>query len=112
MSPTVNEIHLVLVTCYILNGTAPKIDACLVMMYKISHDKVAVSKSDRLSGPPLPRYTPEICTLSHIRSHYVEHNRKGHNFPSHHCRLERLPQTAVLSDSAEFFRAAIISSYP
>jgi hypothetical protein len=27
-------------------------DACLVMMYKISHDKVAVSKSDRLSGPP------------------------------------------------------------
>jgi hypothetical protein len=27
-------------------------DARLVMMYKISHDKVAVSKSDRLSGPP------------------------------------------------------------
>ena len=36
MSPTVNRRR----------------DARLVMMYKISHDKVAVSKSDRLSGPP------------------------------------------------------------
>ena len=87
-------------------------DARLVMMYKISHDKVAVSKSDRLSGPPSPRDTPELCTLSHIRSHYVGHNRKRHNVPSHLCRLERLPQIGVQSGSAEFFRAAIISSYP
>ena len=85
-------------------------DACLVIMYKISHDKVAVSKSDILSPPP--RDTPEICTLSHIRSHYVGHNRERHHSPSHHCRLERLPQTAVMSDSAGSFRAAIISSYP
>ena len=47
-------------------------DARLVMMYTISHDKVAVSKSDRLS-PPWD--TPETSTLDHIRSRYVEHNR-------------------------------------
>jgi hypothetical protein len=29
-------------------------DACLVMMYKISNDKVVVSKSDRLSSPVTP----------------------------------------------------------
>jgi len=53
MSPTDNVIHLVLVTSYnILNGAASKIDdARLVMMFKISHAKVAVSKSDRLSPP-------------------------------------------------------------
>jgi hypothetical protein len=56
-------------------------DARFVMMYKISHDKVAVSKSDRLS---LPRGTPEICTPSHIRSHYVGRII----FSSHHCRME------------------------
>ena len=48
MSSTDNVIHLVLVTCYnILIGAASKIDdARLVMIFKISHDNVAVSKSD------------------------------------------------------------------
>ena len=68
MSPTDNVIHLVLVTCYILNGAASKIDvrdAHLVMMYNISHDKVAVSKSDRFS-PPL-RHSRNM----HSRSYQV-----------------------------------------
>ena len=55
-------------------------DARLVMMYKISHCKMAVSKSDRLS-PPLRHsrnmhsrsYQVPLCSL-------VGHNRERHNF--------------------------------
>ena len=67
MSSTDNEIHLVLVTCYIINGAASKIDAeaRLVMMFKISHDKVTVSKTDRLS-PPLKH-----SRIAHSQSYQV-----------------------------------------
>ena len=55
-------------------------DARLVMMYKISHCKMAVSKSDRLS-PPLRHsrnmhsrsYQAPLCSL-------VGHNRERHHF--------------------------------
>jgi hypothetical protein len=60
-------------------------DARLVMMYKIFYDKVTVRKSEDFH---CPWDSPETCTLSHIRSHYVGLNREMHNFPSHHCRLE------------------------
>jgi hypothetical protein len=54
MSSTDNIIHLVLATCYnILNDAASKIDA---EMHALT------------------------CTLSHIRSHYVGHNRERLHF--------------------------------
>ena len=74
-------------------------DARLVMMYKISHDKVAVSKSDRLS-PPL-RHSRNM----HSRSYQVPlcrtQQRKASFFHRTTVDWNRLPQTAVLSDSVE-----------
>jgi hypothetical protein len=74
-------------------------DARLVMMYKISHDKAAVSKSDRLS-PPL-RHSRNM----HSRSYQVllcrTQQRKASFFHRTTVDWNRLPQTAVLSDSVE-----------
>ena len=85
-------------------------DARLVMMYKISHDKVAVSKSDRLS-PPL-RHSRNM----HSRSYQVPlcrtQQRKASFFFRTIVDLNRLPQTAVLSDSVESFRTAMSTSHP
>ena len=85
-------------------------DACLVMMYKISHDKVAVTKSDRLS-PPLGH-----SRNMHSRSYQVPlcrtQQRKASFFPRTTVDWNRLPQTAVLSDSVESFRTAITTSHP
>ena len=67
MSPTDNEIYLVLVTCYkIFNGATSGLtgDVRLVMMYTISHDKVAVSKSDRF--PPPLRHSRNTHSQSHL----------------------------------------------
>lgn len=41
-----------------------------------------------------------------------EPTENGIIFPSNHCRLNRLPKTAVLSDSVESFRDAITSTNP
>ena len=89
-------------------------DARLVMMYKISHDKVAVSKSDRLS-PPL-RHSRNMHSDSDSRSYQVPlcrtQQRKASFFPRTTVDWNRLPQTAVLSDSVESFRTAITTSHP
>ena len=83
-------------------------DACLVMMYRISHDKVAVSFSDRLS-PPMKH------SSMHSQSYQVPlcrtQQRKASVFPHTIVDWNRLPQTAVLSDLVKTFRAAITSSY-
>jgi len=107
MSPTDNVIHLVLVTSYnILNGAASNIDdARLVMMFKISHDKVAVSKSDRLS-PPL-RHSRNMHSQSYQVPLCRTQQRKASFFPRTIVDWNRIPQTAVLSDSVESFRTAI-----
>ena len=55
-------------------------NACLVMMYKISHD--TRRQSVKVTGFRRPWGTSVACTFSHIRSHYVGHNRE-----KHHCRL-------------------------
>ena len=85
-------------------------DARLVIMYKISHDKVAVSKSDRLS-PPL-RHSRNM----HSRSYQVPlcrtQQRKASFFPRTTVDWNCLPQTAVLSDSVESFRTASTTSHP
>ena len=82
-------------------------DARLVMMYKISHNKVAVSKSDRLS----PHYRN-----MHSRSYQVPLCRTQRRTASFSPRTtvdwNCLPQTAVLSDSVELFRTAITTSHP
>jgi hypothetical protein len=50
-------------------------DARLVMMYKISHDKVAVSKSDRLSGPPRTMHSQSyqipLCRVRWISQFWI-----------------------------------------
>jgi hypothetical protein len=81
-----------------------------VMMYKISHDKVAVSKSDRLSAPL--RHSRNM----HSRSYQVPlcrtQQRKASFFPWTTVDWNRLPQTAVQSDSVELFTTAITTSHP
>ena len=85
-------------------------DARLVMMYKISHGKVAVSKSDSLS-PPL-RHSRNM----HSRSYQVPlcrtQQRKASFSPRTTRLRNRLPQTVVLSDSVESCRTAITTSHP
>ena len=80
-------------------------DARFVMMYKISHDKVAVSKSDRLS-PPL-RHSRNM----HSRSYQVPlcrtQQRKASLLTGTAYIMYNVPQTAVLSDLVESFRTAI-----
>ena len=112
MSPTENEIHLVLVTCYKhlkwRSLEDRRRDARLVMMVKICHDKVAVSKSDRLS-PPLRN-----SRNMHSQSHQVPLCRTQQKKASGSSRTivewNHLPHIAVLSESVEFFRGAITSS--
>jgi hypothetical protein len=48
--------------------------------YKISHD--TRRQSVKVTGFRRPWGTSVACTFSHIRSHYVGHNRERH-----HCRL-------------------------
>ena len=90
MSPTDNVIHLVLVTCY-----------------HISHDKVAVSFSNILS-PPLRHsrnmlsqsYQVPLCTCR-------TQQRKASFSPGtivQNVDWNRLPQTAVLSDSGQVIK--------
>ena len=97
------------------------------------HDVFIKSPTTRLQSVKVtdfhhPWDTPETCTLDHIRSHYVEHNRernrhdkteillkvalstinpnatkKGFIFPSNHSRLE--PPT--LDSSAEWLSRVI-----
>ena len=68
-------------------------DARLVMMFTICHDKVAVSKSDRLS-PPL-RHTRNM----HSQSYQVQlrtQQRKAYVFPLTTVDLNRLPSHSWL----------------
>ena len=59
----------------------------LVMMYIISHDKVAVSKGDKLS--PSLRNSMQTYALSFISGPTMQDTtEKGIIFPSYHCRLE------------------------
>ena len=84
MSSTDNIIHLVLATCYnILNDAASKIDARLDM-----HSQ---------------SYQVPLCRTQ---------QRKASFFTRTIVDWNRLPQTAVLSDSVESFRTAITTSYP
>jgi len=83
-------------------------DVPLVMMYKISHDKVAVSKSDRLS-PPL-RHSRNMHSQSYqvqLRTQQRKASFSRRTIVDWNC----LPQTAVVSDSLESCRAAITTSY-
>ena len=84
-------------------------DARLVMMYKISHNKVAVSKSNRFS-PPL-RYSRNMYSQSHQVPQCRTQQKKASFFASTIVNWNRLPRTAVLSDSVKSFRVAIASSY-
>ena len=108
MSPTDNVIHLVLVTCYnILNDTASKID---VEMHTLSW--CIKSPMTRLQSVKVTYFhhswdTPETCTLDHIRSHYVEHNRERLHFPSNHCWLE-LPTS---DSSVEWLSRVVILKF-
>ena len=106
MSPTDNEIHLVLVTCYNIFKRHSLEDqlraACLVMKYIIYHDKVAVSRSDRLS-PPM-RHSRNVYSQPYQVSLCKTQQRKASFFPHSIVDWNRIPQTAVLSDSVESFR--------
>jgi hypothetical protein len=66
-------------------------DARLVMLYKISHDKVAVSKSDRLS-PPL-RHSRNMHSQSYQDPLCRTQQRKASFFPRTTVDWNRLPQT-------------------
>ena len=68
-------------------------DARLVMMYNISHDKVAVSKSDRFS-PPL-RHSRNMHSRSYQVSLCRTQQRKASFSPRTTVDWNRLPQTAV-----------------
>jgi hypothetical protein len=61
MSPTDNEIHVVLMLQHLewCSLEDRHRDARSLMMYKISHDKVAVSKSARLSKDYKGNGSPE-----------------------------------------------------
>ena len=59
--------------------------ACLVMKYIIYHDKVAVSRSDRLS-PPM-RHSRNVHSQPYQVS-LCKTQQKDIIFPSQHCRLE------------------------
>jgi hypothetical protein len=97
MSPTDIEIHLVLVTLQHLewhNLEDRRRDARLVMIYKISHVKVAVSKSARLS-PPL-RHSRNMHSQSYQVPLCRTQQRKASFFPRTIVDWNRLPHTAVL----------------
>ena len=73
-------------------------DAHLVMMYRISHDKVAVSKSDRLSSP-----------LRHSR------NMHSHSYQAPLCKTQQGKASFFLCTIVDWNRlpqTAITSSYP
>jgi len=115
MSPTNNVIHLVLVTCYnILNGAASKIDVEMHALSWCIKSPMTRLQSVKVTDFHHPWDTPETCTLDHIRSHYVEHNRelKASFSPRTTVDWNRLPQTAVLGDSVESFRTAITTPHP
>ena len=76
--------------------------ACLVMKYIIYHDKVAVSRSDRLS-PPM-RHSRNVHSQPYQVSLCKTQQRKTSFFPHSIVDWNRIPQTAVLSDSVESFR--------
>ena len=83
-------------------------DARLVMMFTNCHDKVAVSKSDRLS-PSLRHYRN-----MHSQSYQVPlcrpQQRKASFSPRTIVDWNHLPHIAVFSVSVESFRGAITSS--
>jgi hypothetical protein len=83
-------------------------DARLVIMVKICHDKVAVSKSDRLSPPP--RHSRNMHSQSHQVPLCRTQQRKASFPPRTIVEWNHLPHIAVLSESVESFRGAITSS--
>ena len=83
-------------------------DARLVMMFKISHDKVAVSKSDRLS--PSLRHSRNMHSQSYQVPLCRRQQRKASFSPRTIVDWNHLPHIAVLSESVESFRGAITSS--
>ena len=105
MSLIDNEIHLVLVTCYnILNGAALRIDTEMHALSWFIKSPMTRWQSIKVTDFHHPWDTPETCTLDHIRSHYVEHNRERLHFPSNHCWLE--PPTS--DSSVEWLSRVVI----
>ena len=109
MSPTDNVIHLVLLTCYnILNGAASKIDVemhALSWCIKSPMTRCQFSKSDRLS--PHLRHSRNMHSQSYQVPLCRTQQRKASFSPQTIVDWNRLPQTAVLSDSVESFKTAI-----
>ena len=83
-------------------------DARLVMMLKISHDKVAVSKSDRLS--PSLRHSRNMQSQSYQVPLCRRQQRKASFSPRTIVDWNHLPHIAVFSESVESFRGVITSS--
>jgi hypothetical protein len=83
-------------------------DARLVMMFKICHDKVAVSASDRLS--PSPRHSRNMQSQSYQVQLYRTQQRKASFPPRTIVDWNHLPHIAVFRESVESFRGAITSS--
>jgi hypothetical protein len=73
------------VTCYnILNGAASKIAEEMHALLWCIKSPMTRLQSVKVTDLLHPWDTPETCTLDHIRSHYVEHNRERL-----HCWLEQ-----------------------
>jgi hypothetical protein len=83
-------------------------DARLVMMFTICHDKVAVSKSDRLS--PSLRHSRNMHSQSYQVPLCRTQQRKASFSPRTIVDWNHLPHIAVFSVSVESFRGAITSS--
>jgi hypothetical protein len=100
ISPTDNVTHLMLVTCYnILNGVASKIDEEMHALLWCIKSPMTSLQSVKVTDFHHPWDTPETCTLDHIRSDYVEHNKERLLFPSNHCWLEP-PTLDINTDSS------------
>ena len=97
MSPTDNEIHPVLVTCYnILNGTPRRAMHALSWCIKSPMTRWQSGKSDKLS-PPL-RHSRNMHPQSYQIPQCRTQQRKASFVPSQHCRLE----PPILDCSAEW----------
>ena len=82
-------------------------DARLIMLYKISHELVAVSKTDRLLSPL--RQTRNMHKLAYQIPSCKTQIRQLSFFPRTIRDWNSLPLTVVLSDSVESFRTAVRS---
>jgi hypothetical protein len=117
MSPTDNEIHRstvgdLLQHLKLHNLEDWRRDARLVMMYEISHDKVAVSKSDRLSSPlghyrsmHSQAYQVSLCITQQSKSSFLSHRCWLEPPTSDHSAqwLDRFPQVCDIITSSNLY---------